>query len=308
MDVLRGQGAVMGVLAAGLLVAACGGGGGGGSDSGGGGPGGDGGASGTLTGTVVKGPVASCTVTAFGVANGARGAQLGTAQTDAQGHFTMGVGAYAGPVLLEMHGGTYLDEATGASMPMGTEVMTAAMPGFGAGGTATVQVTPLTSMAHAMAGSMPGGMTDANIGAANGMMGSYFSVGDILHTVPMNPLVDGAGTLATQQMRDYGMTLAAMSQYARSLGMTASSSGIVTVMMRDASDGVMNGMMGSTPISMGGMGGMMGGTMMPAASGTSGLAAALAEFVASGANRSGVSMADMQPLIDKLAGSSGAIR
>ena len=54
---------------------------------------------------------------------------------------------------------------------------------------------------------------------------------------------------------------------------------------------------------------MMGGTtMMPTTSGTSGLATAMAQFVASGMNRSGVSMPDMQPLIDKLAASSGAIR
>jgi hypothetical protein len=35
------------------------------------------------------------------------------------------------------------------------------------------------------------------------------------------------------------------------------SSGIVTAMMDDASDGKMDGMMGRNPISMGGMGGMM---------------------------------------------------
>lgn len=56
------------------------------------------------------------------------------------------------------------------------------------------------------------------------------------------------------------------------LGMTTSS-GMVTAMMDDATDGVMNGMMGSTAISMDGMGGMMGGTMMQGTAGTSSLGA-----------------------------------
>jgi hypothetical protein len=256
----------------------------------------------------MKGPVANATVTAFGVANGAKGAQLATGQTDAQGHFTMQLGTYAGTVLVEMHGGTYTDEATNTTMSMGgTDVMTSAVPGFAAGSSTTIAVTPLTSMAQAMAQGMAGGMTDANVTAANGGVGSYFSVDDILHTMPMDPLVAGSGAAATQDQKNYGMTLAAMSQYAKTIGMT-DSSGMVTAMMDDASDGVMNGVAGSIPISMSGMGGMMGGsTMMPATAGTAGLAAAMGEFVGSGMNKSGVSMAEMQALMDKLDASSGVI-
>jgi hypothetical protein len=256
----------------------------------------------------VKGPVANATMTAFAVTNGAKGAQLATTQTDAQGHFTMQVGTYSGPILVEMHGGAYTDEATNATMSMGgSDVMTSVVPSFAAASSTNIEVTPLTSMAQTMAQGMPGGMTEANITAANAAMGSYFSVGDVLHTMPMDPLVTGAGAAATQDQRNYGMTIAAMSQYAKTVGMTTSS-GMVTAMMDDASDGVMNGMMGSTAISMAGMGGMMGGnTMMPTTSGTTGLATAMGEFVASSTNRSGVLMADMQPLIDKLAASPGTI-
>ncbi len=153
---------------------------------------------------------------------------------------------------------------------------------------------------------MAGGMTAANIATANGAVSSYFSVSDILHTVPMNPLTPGSGAGATQDAKNYGMCLAAMSQYAKSIGMTTSSSGIVTAMMKDASDGVMNGMMGSTAISMAGMGGMMGGSMSPT-SGTSGLATAMSQFIGSTMNKSGVSMSDMQPLVDRLSSSGGAL-
>ena len=39
-------------------------------------------------------------------------------------------------------------------------------------------------------------------------------VTDILHNVPMNPLVSGSGNAANQDAINYGMTLAAMSQLA----------------------------------------------------------------------------------------------
>jgi len=237
------------------------------------------------------------------------GVVIAQVKSDAQGHFTIQLGSHSGPVLMEMRGGAYTDEATNATMPMGAaDVLTCVVPSFDASTSTTIAITPVTSMAQTMAAGIPGGMTAENIAAANQMMGSYFSVGDILHTMPMDPLVTGSGAAATQDMKNYGMTLAAMSQYARTVGMTTSS-GMVTLMMNDASDGTMNGMMGSTQIQMSGMGGMMGGvTMMPTTSGTSELATAMEQFVASSMNRSGVPVNDMRPLIDKLVASSGTIR
>jgi hypothetical protein len=110
-------------------------------------------------------------------------------------------------------------------------------------------------------------------------------------------------------MRNYGMTLAAMSQYAKTIGMPHSA-GMVTAMMDDAADGRMDGMMsgqggmmGSQQIPMGG--GMMNGTMMPADAGTRGLADAMAQFINSPMNRSGLGVQDMQGLMDKLRASNG---
>ncbi|MCX5823992.1 MAG: hypothetical protein NTY86_10955, partial [Deltaproteobacteria bacterium] len=114
---------------------------------------------------------------------------------------------------------------------------------------------------------------------------------------------------ATQDMRNYGIVLAAMSEYAHSIGMSVSS-GIVAAMMNDAADGVMNGMMGSTPIMMGGMGGMMGTGTNPLATGagTSGLASAMTAFMGSAMNRSGLTVADMQALYDRIRTSNGLIQ
>lgn len=266
---------------------------------------------GTISGVVTKGPVSGATMMAFAISNGAMGAQIGAGTTDVQGNFNVSIGDYSGPVMLQMSGGAYTDEATSTSMAMQAgDVMTSLIPSHTAGSTTSgIQVTPLTSMAQLRAQNMAGGMTVANIGTANAEMGNYFSVSDILHTMPMKPLVAGSGATATQDAKNYGMTLAAMSEYAKTIGMTTSSSGIITVMMKDASDGVMNGMMGGTPISMGGMGGMMdGGNMQPSA-GTMELANAMTAFIDdTTVNRSGITIAEMQTLINMLSTSSGVIQ
>ncbi len=267
---------------------------------------------GMMGGTAVKGPVNGASVTAYGISNGMMGAQLASTSTDSLGNFTISLGNYTGPLMLQMAGGTYIDEATGATMTVASgDVMTAVLTSLSTGSTGTtlsgIQITPLTSMAQAMAKNMSGGLTDANIAAANTSVGTYFMVSDILHIQPINPLVTNSGVGATYDSRNYGMAIAAMTQYAKDLGMTTSSS-IVTAMMNDASDGIMNGMMGSTTITMGGMGGMMGsGTMMQSTAGTSGLAAALTEFMGSVMNRSGLTLSDMQTLIDQLSSSNGVI-
>ncbi|MHB8845823.1 MAG: hypothetical protein ACYC7L_13870 [Nitrospirota bacterium] len=266
------------------------------------------GANGMIGGTVVKGPVSGGTVTAFSVANGTMSAQLASGTTDSRGNFTLAIGAYTGPVMLQVSGGAYIDEATGVAMGMSPgDVMTTVIPAVMSGETITgIQMTPLTSMAQAMANNMAGGMSSTNIIAANSSLGVYFMVNDILHTQPVNPLVTGASNTATQDMKNYGMTIAAMSQSAKDLGMTSSSS-MVTAMMNDASDGVMNGMMGSTPVRMGGM--QAGSSMMTSTAGTSGLAAEMATFITSTLNRSGATTTDMQALMDQLTTSAtGAVQ
>jgi len=134
-------------------------------------------------------------------------------------------------------------------------------------------------------------------------MGRYFSVSDILHVQPMNPLIAGSGVAASMDARNYGMTLAAMSQYAKSLNMPTSSA-LVTAMVNDAADGMMDGKRGTASVMMG-MTGMMGSGAMAPSAGTSGLASAMADFMTSSANVSGLRTTDMTQLMQKLSGSNG---
>ena len=262
---------------------------------------------GTISGTATKGPVSGATVRAFAINNGVKGGQLGSAQTDASGNFTMRVDAYSGPIMLQLHGGSYADEATGTRMNMlDADDMTCVVPSISVtAGSATtgIQITPLTSMAHAWAEHMAGGMTATNITTANMRVGAaYMGPGmDILMTHPIDPTVTGSANGASIDAKNYGMMLAAMSQEAHQLGMTTSSSAMITAMHNDAEDGTMDGTMSGTPINMNGMGGMMGGGSMMSAAGTGELATAMATFINGPMNRSGVtSVAEMQALMDQL--------
>jgi len=261
----------------------------------------------TVSGTAFNGPVSNAMVTAFAINGGAMGAQLGSVATDSQGNFTLALGNYSGPVMLQMSGATYLDEATKTTVTMrANEFMSAVLPTVASGANVTgVWMTPVTAMAQSRAAGMSGGMTDSNIAAANAAMGNYFSIGDILHTQPMNPTTAASGTGTSQDARNYGMTLAAMSQYAKSLNMPISST-LVAAMMNDAADGMMDGKMGTSQISMT-MGGMMGNSMMASTAGTSGLATAMTSFMTSAANMSGLTVADMAALMQKLIASSGKL-
>jgi len=290
-----------------VLLTACGNGGGGG------GGGGHAASHGTIIGTVIKGPVSGGTVTAFAITDGAMGTQIGMTTTDAHGNFSVGTGNYAGPVMLQLMHGSYTDEATAQVMNMyQNTVMTAMIANVTSGETIhNIQITPLTSMAQAMAQYMSGGMTPENITAANSAMGQYFDIGDILTTLPMNPLVTNSSATTNPDQQNYGMVIAGISQEAADLGMPYSS-GMVTAMMDDASDGYMDGYMGSTQIGMGGMGGMSGmmnTTMMDQYAGTTGLSNAIASFIDNTTvNMSGLTVDDMQTLIDKLNNSDGTIQ
>jgi len=292
------------IVSSASLTASCGGGGGGGGGGGVAGP-----TTGTISGTATKGPVSGGTVTAYAISNGMKGGRLGSAQTDSGGNFMITVPAYSGSVMLEMHGGSYMDEATGTRMSMlNSDDMACVLSSVNvtAGSAMTgIQITPLTSMAHAWAGHMAGGMTMTNIETANSHVGAHY-VGpgaDILMTHPIDPTVAGSANGASIHAKNYGMMLAAMSQEAHDLGMTTSSSAMVTAMLDDATDGIMDGMMSGAAINMSGMGGMMGGgsmNMMPTA-GTSQLATAMATFVSGPMNHSGVtSVTEMQSLMDQM--------
>lgn len=103
-------------------------------------------ASTTLSGAVVKGPVAGAQVCAYTVVGSARGTALGSCTTtDASGNYSFAVPLGSGALWLEASGGSYTDEATGAStsLPAGAPLLGLATA---TGTTATSMLTPLTTL------------------------------------------------------------------------------------------------------------------------------------------------------------------
>ena len=272
------------------VLNACGGGGGSSTSQ----------SSGSVSGVVTKGPLNAATVTAFAIASGQMGNQLASGVTDATGAFSVALNGYSGPLMLQVSGGNFVDEATGLTMGMAPgDVMTLVIPSASLNqGMSGLQITPVTSMAQTLAEHMAGGMTDANIQAANAATGSYFSVGDIVHTAPMNPLTAGSGANAGVNAQNYGMVLASISQYAQMQGVVSTST-MVSVLMKDAADGLMDGMNFGAPIMISTVSGSL---QLPAGAGSTGLGGAMSTFMNSARNRSRVTT---MPLMNRLNGTAG---
>ena len=131
-----------------VLLAACSG--GGSSSSGGGGA--------SVEGGVVKGPVTGGTVHLFRVNTATRAlTELGTSTTGANGSYSVSLDGGDGPFLLVVTGGTFTDEATGATQTLGTTVpatLDDSRPntlevfiGSGTTGSLTGYLTPLSMIA-----------------------------------------------------------------------------------------------------------------------------------------------------------------
>ena len=192
-----------------LITAACGGGGGGSTPP----P-----ASNTVAGVAAAGIIKGGTVKVFGPYSSVSGAdkkQIGaTVQTSlTTGAYSVDLGSYTGPVIVEVSGGSYVDEATGAttSIPAGAPLRAVAVSSTGS---VNVAVTPLTELAAKQAATLAGAgvkLTDTTINQANAQVSDLFKV-DIIATQPLDA---SAPLVGTQAQKDYTLALAALSQYTK---------------------------------------------------------------------------------------------
>ena len=210
--------AILGILSMMLLIG-CGGAAGGGSSSSSGSGGGSGAstASTTIGGSVVDGIIVGATVQAYQInaVNGTRGSQIGSATTtDNSGNYTLNLGTYTGPVLIEATGGSYTDWATGATVTLtATDKLSAVVSN--ATGSVTAQITPLTYMAaqRAMEDIYFNSTAVATaIDNANTFVGAYFGGFNIITDKPIDPTAAGSASGASQNSIDYGMVLAGISR------------------------------------------------------------------------------------------------
>ena len=159
----------------------------------------------TISGSAVKGPVSGATVT---VKNAATGGVLGTTTTAAGGAYSLGV-PFTGDVVVEVSGGTYTDEATGATTPLATPLRVVLNAN---GGSVTGVVTPLTTMAYTYAFHSGAPVTSAAFQTqAQNLAGQFGLSGvNLATTLPQ----------VTGTTNAYGESLRALSRYMADNGRT----------------------------------------------------------------------------------------
>ena len=157
-----------------------------------------------IEGVASKGIIDGGIATAYAVNDdGTRGAELGSDQTDANGQYRIDLGNYNGPVLVEVTGGSYTDEATDSIVA--NIKLRAAVPAVN--GNTKVAVTPLTEIAVQIAGAT---YNATRINNANAAVAILIGGADITTTQP--PDIRGDLSGATPEEKNNTMVLAAISQ------------------------------------------------------------------------------------------------
>jgi hypothetical protein len=166
----------------------------------------------TVSGQVTKGPVVGSTVCAYAISSGVKASNtvVPCVTSDAvTGNYSLGNITYVGDMIVEATGGTYKDEATGATVTLSTPLKTMVVA---QGGATTGMITPLTTIALSTTPNLTNaafGQAAANIAAQAGL-----SAVNILTTVPT---YGANGTTATNA---YAAMLGAVSQYQKTSGGT----------------------------------------------------------------------------------------
>jgi hypothetical protein len=206
-----------------------------------------------LSGTVDDAFVVNATVTAYEVsASGAIGvcvpAASGgctTATTDANGNYTLTVGGYTGPVLLQATGGTYTDTATGQTVPIpSTLTLSVLEPAVTAGSTYTDQLTGLTTMIANQALSLmsQGQSATSALAAATMAVQSQFGLANPAVTALLNLGVANCGTAAADQASfDASLILAGIGQLASQFNVTSADLTAALIIDYKANGGVFKG-------------------------------------------------------------------
>ncbi|MFP3585283.1 hypothetical protein SCB29_16800 [Paraburkholderia sp. SIMBA_055] len=134
----------------------------------------------SISGSVYLGPVSGATVAAYAVdANGhAAATPLATIVTDANGRFAL-PRALHWPLLVQSTGGSYTEEATGASATVGQTVLSAVYVSE----PSTMVITPYSSAVAADA-IAAGGLTASNVAAASTRVSAFLGGIDPQQTAP----------------------------------------------------------------------------------------------------------------------------
>jgi len=181
-----------------LVLAGCGGGGGGGTPTT------------VVSGTASKGLVRNARVQVFSITAPNTFNLIKEGVTDVSGNYSLDLGSYTGPVKVEVSGGEFKDETTGAFTPM-LFTIRAVISNVALGGN-SVMVTGLTEIAVKTIEGSSNQFDAVAIEQANRTVASFFGVADIIATAPADVTVGGGGDTS------YGLALASLMQYSKRPG------------------------------------------------------------------------------------------
>jgi hypothetical protein len=166
----------------------------------------------TVSGQVTKGPVVGSTVCAYAISGGVKATAtvVPCVTSDAvTGNYSLGNITYVGDMIVEATGGTYKDEATGATVTLSTTLKTMVVA---QGGATTGMITPLTTIALSTTPNLTNaafGQAAANVAAQAGL--------NAINILTTAPTYGANGTTATNA---YAAMLGAISQYQKTSGGT----------------------------------------------------------------------------------------
>ncbi|MCU7845633.1 MAG: hypothetical protein KZQ93_17520 [Candidatus Thiodiazotropha sp. (ex Monitilora ramsayi)] len=181
----------------------------------------------SINGVASKGIIHGGLVRAYAVnSDGTQGLELDSAQTDLQGQYSLEITGHTGPVILEVTGGSYTDEATGSILD-NTRLRAVIPP---VSGNRKVAITPLTEIAVQIAGES---LTLSKINNANAAVSVLIGGADITEVQPQD--INGDLSGATQAEKDYTMVLAAVSQMVED-GSAVDVSAVTTMLSSDLED------------------------------------------------------------------------
>jgi len=166
----------------------------------------------TFSGVAAKGPVNGGTIKVYAINNGKIDTTtvLGTGTTSGDGTYTVVIPPDkkpTGPVVVEVSGGSFTDEASGAAGVALKTPLRAAVASIADGD--KIAVTPLTHLAVKQVEGI-GTFSEQEINDANLQIGNFFEVGDIIKSQPFDS-TKGARAGASDDEKKYAAALGVFS-------------------------------------------------------------------------------------------------
>ncbi|MFQ5653327.1 MAG: IPT/TIG domain-containing protein [Planctomycetota bacterium] len=202
----------------------------------------------TVNGLAFKGPLGGATVQIHTLlSTGVRGSLLGSGVSQADGTFEITFDPHTGPIWIEVTGGSYADEATGAAVSVPVDT-----PLFGVGesqqGSVKVVVSALSHLvamrARSLASHPESSATEA-VRNATRMVEDYFGLQDLAHLTPADLT---AGPVAPGGAAELGAAHAGFSEFAA--GFADPPLHLLTFLGHDIADGSFDGTSFGTILSL----------------------------------------------------------